>query len=680
MKKIISRLKENIEMNPQVYAFGLVAMCIIGLVFLMYKTDLNSKILTYTSHRSNQNEVQMVHDFTSGMEIQQKFSCYSDFDFITLNFSDHDQRLKGKMGILVYETDSENVVTYQEIDMAAVWYKVPVEIFFDEAGGGKANTEYEIKLFSTDTDDAALGVFGYKTENETATVNGEKSEYALSLGIHSYTSFYFNTVKIILGLAIVTIFVVTICAIRYKLKEETMFLLLTVPFVLSMLLLWPGNEVYDEGRHYHTVYYHTNALLGCGEEDNYTQIQMRKCDIPDNREMKELGLPINAQAQRYYYYYFEKMWDKAEIKEMSVVDISNLPVVPDGSFIQYTPGILGMSLARVLGANHFWMMTITRVAVIICYLSLCYYAIRKIPVLKIMIALVSALPMNLYQTSGISYDSVTFAVGIVVFSFVIKLWYCGLEKKEWILFGIFVFLLGNCKGGVYLTLILLMVFIPKEKYEQKKWFKFAGILGIAGVSMLSSFLPTIINWINMSVARNAGEEAPSAVINSAGVVAQKLSPMFVITNPVEFITMFVQTMIENMDIYLGQMLGYRTAWSSQAIHFVAMLPFLVLIIMAAINKEEENFKIGAIGKIGILSILLFELIGMQVIFLTETAVHYSTIIGFQGRYFILFLPCILLLFRNENLSYKGKIQVIYPMYSMAQLVYWYFFLRMFMLH
>ena len=41
-------------------------------------------------------------------------------------------------------------------------------------------------------------------------------------------------------------------------------------------------------------------------------------------------------------------------------------------------------------------------------------------------------------------------------------------------------------------------------------------------------------------------------------------------------------------------------------------------------------------------------------------------------------PHILLLFRNNGLMYKEKKEYLYPCFSMAQLVYLYFFLEIFM--
>lgn len=679
MERTIEMIKDYIRKNKEIMTFSLMAVCVISMVLLMYKIDLSSKVLRYASHISNQNETQIVHDFTNQMEIKQKFTCYSDFDFISLYFADHDQRYSGKIAVFIKDVERAESIIYKEIDMMDIFASKPVEISFEEIGGGKANKLYEISLISYAADEKALGVLGYNSEEEPAIINGEKSEYALSIGIHSYTALYSKISKLIIIIGIFVVIGTTLCTLVLKWKEEYLFLWIAIPFVLFMVMLWPGNEVYDEGTHYYTVYYYSNKLLGIGDHDNFNKIMMRECDLINEDEVQETEIPVNGQAQKYYYF-VEKLWDKVDSYKEIEIDISKSPVVPDGTFIQYTPGIIGMSLARILKFNFFSMMTITRLAIIASYLGLCYYAISVIPTLKTVVAFVAALPINLYQASGISYDSFTFAVGIVVFAFIIRLWKNGLECKEWIILGVFTFILGNCKGGVYLTLILLMCFIPREKYKNKKWVKFVGILTVAAGSMMVSFLPTIRSWIFQSVARNEGVVAPSIVINSGGMVAPKLSPMFVLTNPIEFFEMFLRTMFNNLDIYLGQILGYRTAWSNKPIQLVVLLPFLILLIFAVIKSERDDLIVEFSQKAGMLGILIAELVGMQAIFLMETSIYSETIIGFQGRYFVPFLPYILLLFRKEGIVFKEKKEYLYPLYSMGQLFYLYFFLEMFMIH
>lgn len=673
MRTIICEIIGKIRKNKAFFIFAFITFIFFGIIICMVELDLSSKVLRYTSHKSNKNEEQFIHDFVADMEIRQKFENYTDFDFVTICFSDHDQQLEGKIAIQIVDSESAEVLIYEEREASTIKYNIPVEISFEECGGGKANRCYEIRLYSSAKNETALGVFGYQTDGNGAIVNGQESQYALSLGIHSYTNLYEIIMRLILGIGMVAFVFVGVVVFKLKIQPENMFLLLAIPFSVCMLVIWPGNPVYDEGRHYHTVYHYSNVILGCGSEDTADKIRMRHKDIGDERELKELEVPINAQAQ-YFWYYINEMSNKVTDNATVLVDVSDSPVVNDGNIIQYLPGVFGMTIARLLNCNYFWMMTITRLSIMFFYFLMCYYAIKKIPFLKMMIAFISALPMNLYQSSGISYDNFTYAVGIVVFAFIIKLWYEGLEKRDWIKYAIAVAILANCKGGVYLTLVLLMIFIPKEKYVNGKLLKCLIIYLIAGAAMVSAFLPTIISWLVVGPQ----SENVSVVINSNGRVAEKLSVLFALQEPIKFLRMFLQTMICNLDIYIGQMLGFRTAWANETISLTVMLPFLILLIFSAIRKDTEEFELNIIDKVGILGILLIELVGMQIIFLAETPLYSSIILGFQGRYFILFIPCILLVFRNEDIVYPKRREYLYLYFSAAQIIYLYFFLEMFM--
>lgn len=189
--------------------------------------------------------------------------------------------------------------------------------------------------------------------------------------------------------------------------------------------------------------------------------------------------------------------------------------------------------------------------------------------------------------------------------------------------------------------------------------------------MLGSFVPVIMRWFGLG-------NNESYIVNEVEIIGGKLHLAYMFKYPVEFIKMVILTLIENMDVYWAHMLGYRTAWSNEPIKMAVMLPFLVLLILAAVRTTEDDFQIGAGARLGILGILLIEVIGMHAIFLVDTSIYSDIIVGVQGRYFVLFIPLILLLFRNNGLVFQEKKEYIYPCCSMAQLVYLYFFLEMFM--
>lgn len=670
MNKLIKFMKVYIDKNRIEVKFLLLLLTVILLWLCMYKSDLTYKVLRHVTHTSNRNEEQFIYDFVSGMEVRQVFSCYEDFDFITLSFSDHDKRQKGKLGIQIIDTQTKKSIIYEEIDMRSIYYTEPLRVSFSEIGGGRADRKYEIILRSADTKKSAVGIFGYLNEEEPALVNGEKSEYALSIGMHSNTNIYSNLTKLVFIIAIISCLLIIEGTFKIHMKEHNLFLLLSIPFILCMLFMWPGNSVYDEGRHYSTVYNYSNAVLGHGKSDNIRELSVRKADTTDSELEEGLVGAINAQAHKMGYY-TERMFEKPESYEMTVENIARGAIVQNGTIVEYAPLTIGMIVGRLLGFNYYWMNVMARVVNIVCYLALCYFAICKIPVLKSMLVLLCSLPMNLYQAAGISYDGITFAIGIFVFSCIIRLWVMGLTKREWVLFSLAAFLLGSCKGGVYLTLLLLMCLIPREKYESKKCIKIGGVIGIGGISMLISFVPTFMRWFGL------GGNAPT-IVNEVETTTGNLHLTYMLYEPIEFLKKLMLTLMENGDMYLGQLLGYRTAWANDVISNVVMLPFLILLTLSVLKVKEDDFQLDVKSRIGILGIIVIELIGMHAIFLVDTSVYSNIIIGCQGRYFILFLPCILLLFRNNGLIFKEKKEYLYPLYSMAQFVYLYFFLELFM--
>lgn len=672
----VEKLKNAYKENSTIVLWFGFLFVLLGITVVLWKVHMEEYILEYTSHRSNQDEVQIVENFTIGQEIRQEFESYIDFDMITLSFSDHDKPQKGKIFLIVNNKQTGRQIYYEEKNASDIRYNEPVEIYFRHGESGMAGVTYEVILKSEGEAEEGLGVYGHKIINKAAKINGKKAEYELSIGIHSTTPFYQILSLGILLLMFLSICVTVLYVFQKRGEEEHIFLFIAIPFLLIMLFLWPGNNVYDEPRHYHTVYHYSNQILGKGGDDQARKIAMRACDVQAEEIKEQIGLPINAQAQNLWYQY-KKAGRAVQDTSMIEVDISDYPYVSDGSFVQYTPGILGMSLARVLQLNYFWMMFFARLAIVIFYVILCYLGIRMIPCYKMMMVFIAALPMNLYQASGISYDSFTFAVGFVTFSLIVKLWKEGLRKKGWILLGIFVFLLAQCKGGVYLILLLLLPIIPKISFLEKKWRKVIGIYAVAAVSMVTSFWPTIKSLFIKPLAMEVEQQA-TVVINSGGIMAKKLHPFYAFQQPIEFIKMLVETTFENIDIYLGQLLGYRTAWSNDIISLVIVLPFLVFILLAVVMEDKEGINLNLFQRLWILMIPVMEYIGMQIIFLVETPEYSKMILGFQGRYFLLLLPVISLLCADSGFVYKKRKEHLYPVFAVLQYVYMYFFIIMFM--
>ena len=66
-----------------------------GALFLMLWTEFGGNIPDYATHIGHADEEQFIYYLSDSTMIEQTFESPQDFDFATLNFSDHDTTIQG---------------------------------------------------------------------------------------------------------------------------------------------------------------------------------------------------------------------------------------------------------------------------------------------------------------------------------------------------------------------------------------------------------------------------------------------------------------------------------------------------------------------------------------------------------------------------------------------------------
>lgn len=666
MKSIKKRCSSSVLNHMLMLIFGLIL-----LLYCMYVCDLQEDILKQVTFVANRDEYQIIENFVSGIEVKQEFISADDFEFITLSFSDHDKTLSGKTYISILDKETDTLITYREFINTDIHYGravvVPVE-------NGKSGKEYSVVIQAEGTGDTALGLYGYSAaaEDRKAEVNGDISDFAVSIGIHKYTNAFSVLTFLIMLIGFAGMIFTSVGCCKFHFTKEKVFLCLAVPFGICMLLFL-SNSAYDEERHFSTVYHYSNVLLGLADNDEEFRLTMRKGDAPqiDNKAEGNIGgRIINAQAQNFWKK-LQQINQPAGDRTPVMVELSNNRIVTDSTIIEYLPEVIGITIGRLLNFNSFWLVLTGKLFVFVFYVFVCYYAVKVSPVMKLGMVFIASLPMNIYQATGYSYDGFTFAVGLLVFALIMRLWNGSIKRKEWLVLAISVFVLGFCKGGVYLSLLLLLFLIPKRQFLYSKWKTIVSLIFIGAIPLLGHYLPVFIeDFLNVS--------SSGIPVNSEGTFYEII---FVIREPWQFILMVIRTTLEKAEYYLGGILGYRTAWSNKPISWVVMLPFILLLFMTKDRADGDNCIITFRNRILIGVFLLLEFIGMHAIFLRETSIYDTIVNGFQGRYFLVFLPVILLILRNNDIHINLKSEErISCLFSMAQFVYLYYFIKMFMIY
>lgn len=628
------------KLDKRIIALSSLAAAVIVLM-LAGAVLIYQELPKYGTFSPNRNEEQFIHDLWTGTIVEQEFKCIADCEFISLEFSDHDVTIGGKTHFLVKQVENGEIVSNIEIDNSEIHYLKPVKLYLD--GGGLKDKSYIVTISSLEApEDVALGLFGYVPDEgqEACRINGKKGEYAVGIGQHTDTACYqihFLLVVIIL----ITMLLVCIFFTEFKQKKpETLFLCIAIPIGIIFISFLNVNIVHDGVTHLTNVYKYSNVLTGKSGQDSLGCVYLS----PDEAALR--------QQTDNFYVLLKSIGDKP-VNSSSREPFYDARPTDNDSILEYFPGVLGVTLGRLLNFSAMGTLLIAKCFCLLFYIIICYWAIKMTPMLKGGFVVAATLPMNLYQAAGITYDAVTTPVAYLVFALVLKGRQEQLSKQEWVvLFGASI-ILGACKGGCYIPVLLLLMFIQSKTNGGKKaqirycltsWLLAGGTLLITYYSGFHNFFFEYESEISVQMPQTTG--AASEVTQ---LIVPKYSLGYLFTNPVDFIKMFIRTMFNRTEYYLGSMIGNRMAWTDREASWTIIVLFIILLVLAVIWEEEENVKnIKTFEKIITGMLVLCELVGFHAIMLVETERNAVTIFGVQGRYFLPLIPIVMFTFFTKE--------------------------------
>lgn len=634
---------ETIKRNKNIIMSGVMAAIVI---FLMLAASgmIWPELPKYGTFTENRNDEQFIRDMWTGTVIEQEFVCTADCEFITLEFSHHDTYISGKTHFLIKQKSDGAIVNNTEIDNGNIRYLEPVKLYLE--GNGKAGRTYILTISVIEApENTALGIYGYLPDEgePVCTVNGEKSEYAVGIGTHASTYSYRIHFLLVFGTLILMLLLCILFTEIKKAKPESLFLCIAIPMGIIFISFLNVNIVHDGGTHLTNVYKYSNILLGKGEQDSGGYVCLSQDELELRKETDN------------FYVLLGRIGYKDRNNEEWQLYYDERPTAND-SILEYFPGTFGITLGRVLNLGAMSSLLLAKLCCLTFYVAVCYFAIRKTPFLKEGFAAAALLPMNLYQAAGITYDAVATPVAYYALAVILKGREKKLGKREWICFLLAGIILGSCKGGIYIPVLLLLVFISSELNGGRK-IKIRACLSswlLAGGALLYVYRTAFSNFFyQYNPAEQAGQIADTAEEISWAVSVQSKIPKYslgyLFSNPIGFMKMFLRTMFEETENYLGSMVGNRMAWTDEQCDWTIIILFLVLLVLAAAWKEKEQIKeIRLAERVFVGMLLLGELIGLHALMLVETRLGQDVIFGVQGRYFLPLIPLAMFCLHNKS--------------------------------
>ena len=392
-------------------------------------------------------------------------------------------------------------------------------------------------------------------------------------------------------------------------------------FGITCVFLTPINDVSDEQEHFTR-----SEIVSTG------QISTDYVQIPNTTEYGYLTIKsMDELSKNAGINVFNTKVDDNKIDYTPVYLNSAFSQNP---FYSYLPQGLGIFLAKILDLNAIWMLWLGRLFNLLLYAAIIALSIKKAPILKFPLLIVSILPLAIYQAASLSVDGMFSSLAILAFAYF--LYFYKTPKIEWKDIGIFylaIILCGLLKAP-FLALSLLIFLVPNEHFESKKQnliSKLAILLSLGIGIAWSGYATSVLgnSWRGEFFASNH--------------VSAKEQMAYLIHNPTFSLERFFNVFSES-PVIIDRFFYFSNDVRDYSSSLLSILYMLFFTIFSLIYPLNEKFDIKTKVKGFAIALLIYlGVIGVQ--YLTWARVGAESVMnGVFSRYFmplLIFLPFIL---------------------------------------
>ena len=309
--------------------------------------------------------------------------------------------------------------------------------------------------------------------------------------------------------------------------------------------------------------------------------------------------------------------------------------------LAYVPQAIGITLARLLGMNSLGLAYLGRFFNLLFYVGLTCLAMRRLPFGKEVLFGVALLPMTLHLTGSMSYDAMILGLAFYFTAVCLDLAYEQekVQVRDIVVLAAVVAVMGPCKM-VYAVLMALCFLIPVRKFGG--WRNY--ILSAAAV--LAAFVIAMVLVNSQTIAVYTSESETYVIwAEEAGYSLGQL-----LSSPKLLFQMFYHTVLWQAEYYHLTMIGAYLG----NVDVVLDVPYVLVILFSlgllglSFRKPGETLKISK-GQRCFIWLICLGCAGavMFSMLLAWTPVSSKVITGVQGRYFLPFLPVLLMSLKND---------------------------------
>lgn len=404
-------------------------------------------------------------------------------------------------------------------------------------------------------------------------------------------------------------------------------LLVSVSGLIFMMII-PFGVVPDEAMHLYTAYHVSDQILHTVSDD-----PQRTMMRVEDTEYKLTGTEYDDETMEAFFTRFDKQNNGLALSEQDV------PLVKGYDYLYVIPA-MGISLGRICHLNTFQTFLLGRLFNLILSVICISMAISLMPFGKMILMIMSLMPMTLQQAMSYSYDAPINAMFFLFIALVMQSFYG--KKKETkirlISMIILAVLIAMVKSHAYVMLSVLPLFMWSRTKMKSLTKKRKTVIRLSIV---------IVLFLICAGVFLAAEKMPAVQLKPK----DSYSILFLLQNPGEIINIIYRTFTENSAWYLDTMVGMYLGYLNLKISpLIIYMIYLLLLISTVKERDEEQFISWGDRFVFLLCAFFITVFTFGGMLLANSEYKDHIIRGMQGRYL---LPAVMLMvfcFRNTHIQ------------------------------
>lgn len=428
-----------------------------------------------------------------------------------------------------------------------------------------------------------------------------------------------------------------------------LFEILLVTIGLLFTVFFSPGVVPDEGYHYGMTYGYSNLLLFQNDPK-----AIRNEDLAFLKDSDLYATTMNADRWKGMNHKVGLLATHEGVVHDDENYVRTIDFGANPPHFKIAPA-LGMMLGRILNLSGIATFYLGRLFNFAFFAALVILAVRIVPIGKNAMRAVALVPMTLHVAGSYSYDTGSIAFGFLLTALLLRLLVEDrhASRKSLVVTVVVAAMLAPGKI-VYAPISILALFVPKERFSSRKeelvWKACMLALPLVAIALLRAAKIVSLAGIAEVGSTTTGSGVTPTQVTSADPGYYTLADAM--AHPLTSVLILLRTCHERAIDYVILTFGYRLGWHQEEleIHTIQIFVCIGAVLVSSLTSPRDTRVLPTRVRVGIMALCAAMFVGVVLSMFFGWTVRGAPVVeGVQGRYFLPFLPLLLMGLRGKTI-------------------------------